>query len=75
MTTTNPTRARAHYAAMALQSATLALVDAIRAVLDCPHRNSSREFGAACVAAQKALDLYDAATVEVLAAMFAEDGQ
>lgn len=72
---TNPNRARTHYANMALQAATLAVVDALRAVLDCPHRNSSREFGAACLAAHDALAAYDAATVEVLHAMYAEDSQ
>ncbi len=75
MTHTNPNRARAHYANMALQATTLAAIDALRAVLNCPHRNSSREFGAVCVAAHDALERYDAATVEMFAAMFAEDSQ
>jgi hypothetical protein len=71
----NPTKVRAHYANMALQAATLAAIDALRAVVDCRYRNSSREFGRVCMDAFGALALYDAATVEWLEATFAEDSK
>lgn len=75
MTHINPNRARSHYAAMALQATTLDAIDALRAIVNCPHKNNSREFGEVCCDGIMALARYDEATVEMFAAMFAESSQ
>lgn len=81
MTRSNPTRARAHYAAMSLQAATLAAIAALRDLLDA-QPNVGRPTDPRGIAyldlsraARVALDNYNRATIDMAAVILTEDSQ